>query len=251
VSPGGEPERDETGLPPVDIKVPDDARELDRDVQAYRRELRALRRSERRGRWHRALSKDGVLLPLLACCLILALITGTLLTVFTATSNQSLDLPGPPTSATAGRGVPEADMVRNQTLPNAVITAEGERIPVHRLSRDMLVLVPPRCSCAGTLNWLLEVASRASVAAFVIYTPATRAEVESLYGQIHSQLRWRALLAEETDHVLSPTKVPAGLPPGQLTAILVGSDRRATWVSQLSPRDSQAPLVQALTSQSA
>src|SRR5215469_6258971 len=91
VNPGGEPERNDTGLPPVDIEIPDDARELDRDVQAYRRELRATRRSERRGRWHRSLGKDGVALPLLACCLILALITGTLLTVFTATSSN---LPG-------------------------------------------------------------------------------------------------------------------------------------------------------------
>ena len=39
---GGEPERDDSGLPPVDIVVPDDARELERDVQAYRREQRAL-----------------------------------------------------------------------------------------------------------------------------------------------------------------------------------------------------------------
>jgi hypothetical protein len=89
VNPGGEPERDDTGLPPVDIVIPDDARELDRDVQAYYRELRAQRRHERRHRLHRTITRDGIILPLLACCLILALITGTLLTVFTATSDQN------------------------------------------------------------------------------------------------------------------------------------------------------------------
>src|SRR5580700_8380776 len=93
VNPGGEPERDETGLPPVDIEIPDDARELDRDVQAYYRELRAQRRHQRGLRTRGSLAKDGILLPLLACCLILALITGTLLTVFTATSDQIV--PGP------------------------------------------------------------------------------------------------------------------------------------------------------------
>ena len=36
---GGDQGRDDYGLPPVDIEVPDDARELARDVQAYRREL--------------------------------------------------------------------------------------------------------------------------------------------------------------------------------------------------------------------
>ncbi len=88
MNPGGEPERDDTGLPPVDIEIPDDARDLDRDVQAYYREQRAWRRQQRGRRLRGSLARDGILLPLLACCLILALITGTLLTVFTATSDQ-------------------------------------------------------------------------------------------------------------------------------------------------------------------
>ena len=93
---GGEPERDETGLPPVDIEIPDDARELDRDVQAYYREQRALRRHLRSVRLRNTLSRDGIVLPLLACCLILALITGTLLTVFTAASDVGPLQPGSP-----------------------------------------------------------------------------------------------------------------------------------------------------------
>ena len=111
VNPGGEPERDDTGLPPVDIEIPDDARELDRDMQAYYRELRAERRRERRRWLHGGLARDGVVLPLLACCLILALITGTLLTVFTATSDQNVITPGngPNTSpARAGSSGPAA-----------------------------------------------------------------------------------------------------------------------------------------------
>jgi hypothetical protein len=111
----------------------------------------------------------------------------------------------------------------------------------------MLVLVPPRCACAGTLDWLVEVASRARVPVFLIETPATKLVVESLYRQVDSQLRWRVELASEADNVLSPAKVPAGIPPGQLTAVLLGPSQGATWVSQLSPRDDQAPLVRALT----
>ena len=42
-----EPGRDDGNLPPVNIVIPDDARELDRDVLAYRRELRAKRRRQR------------------------------------------------------------------------------------------------------------------------------------------------------------------------------------------------------------
>ena len=41
---GGDQGRDDYGLPPVDIEIPDDARELARDVQAYHRELRSRRR---------------------------------------------------------------------------------------------------------------------------------------------------------------------------------------------------------------
>jgi hypothetical protein len=251
VNPGGEPERDDTGLPPVDIEVPDDARELDRDVQAYRRELRALRRSERHGRWHRSLSKDGVVLPLLACCLILALITGTLLTVFTATSRQSLTgPPGPATSAPTRPGAQSAKIVRTQTVPHAVLTVGGASIPLQGFGRDMMLLVPPRCGCARTLNWLVEVASRASASVFLIYMPPTKSEVESLYRQVDSQLRGRVQLASETDNVLSQAEVAAGIPADELTAILLSPDS-ATWVSQLNPRDDPAPLIRALTGQSA
>ena len=42
-----EPGRDDGSLPPVNIVIPDDARELDRDVLAYHREMRALRRRQR------------------------------------------------------------------------------------------------------------------------------------------------------------------------------------------------------------
>jgi hypothetical protein len=120
VNSGGEPERDEYGLPPVDIEIPDDARELDRDVQAYHRELRAERRRQRRHRLHGSLARDGIVLPLLACCLILALITGTLLTVFTATSDPEL-APRTGTGKSAGH-------------PASGTSPSGARSPAHRAS---------------------------------------------------------------------------------------------------------------------
>jgi hypothetical protein len=244
VNPGGEPERDDTGLPPVDIEIPDDARDLDRDVQAYRRELRALRRGERRGRWHRSLGRDGVVLPLLACCLILALITGTLLTVFTATSDQNLTRSGP--SAPTRSAASGLKTVSDQQLPDATIAVPGAELPVQQL--EMLVLVPASCDCTASFRWLAEVASEAGVLAYVIYTPGTKTEVERLYGQLDGGLHSKVTLAVEADKqdLLSPAKVPAGIPAGQLTAILVGSSSRVTWVSNISASDSRAPLVRAL-----
>jgi hypothetical protein len=242
VNPGGEPERDDTGLPPVDIEVPDDARELDRDVQAYRRELRAVRRSERQGRWHRSLSKDGVLLPLLACCLILALITGTLLTVFTATSDRSLTGPGGSATSAPARAGPR--VVRNTVLPDSTIAVDGRGpVPVAQIKNAVLVLVPPGCRCVATVNWLAGVASGTKSRVYVIYTQDARAAIR----QFRSQVSGSVLLAEDTGNALSAAKLRVGIPASQLAAILVAPDSVATWASQLNPVDNKAPLIQALT----
>lgn len=243
MNPGGEPERDDTGLPPVDIEIPDDARDLDRDVQAYRRELRAVRRRERRRRWHRSLGKEGVVLPLLACCLILALITGTLLTVFTATSNRSIT--GLPVTSAPSR-TPEAEIVPIQTLPDAPIFVSGS-IPVDQLDQAMVMLVPAGCGCAGTFRWLAGVASKAGVPAYVTYAPGAELEAEQFYGQLDAQVRGSVSLAGATDNALSTAQVQAGIPASQLTAILVGPNSAAAWAIRLSPRDNPSPLVRVLT----
>src|SRR6266702_3000495 len=75
---GGEPERDESGLPPVDIEIPDDARELDRDIHAYHRELRAERRRRRVQRLIAPLTKHGMVVPLIAGLLAVTLFAGTM-----------------------------------------------------------------------------------------------------------------------------------------------------------------------------
>ena len=115
---GGDPERDDFGLPPVDIEIPDDARELDRDVQAYHRELRAQRRRRRARRLHGPLTRDGMVLPLLAGCLVLALISGTLLTLFSA---GQTDMPGLPGRAAARPATTAAGRTAGST------TAAGQR----------------------------------------------------------------------------------------------------------------------------
>ncbi len=263
MNPGSEPERDDTGLPPVDIEIPDDARELDRDVQAYYRELRALRRHQRRTRWHRSLGTDGVVLPLLACCLILALITGTLLTVFTATSDQNPGLSGTATAslAPASRGQPTSRIGSRTTtagptprivvaglLPRALIAVDGKApVPLEVLRRAMLVLVPQRCACGSTLAWLADVAASAHAAAYLIYNQQTRAEVRQLYQQLDSRRQAALTLAADASNVLtSPARYPPGIPAAQLTAILVAPDGTATYAGGLSPRESQAALIQAI-----
>ena len=80
MNPGGGSGRDE---PPLDIQIPDDARELDRDVLAYHRELRAKRRRSRVRRLAGPRPGHGTLMPLLASILAVCLVAGAMLSVAT------------------------------------------------------------------------------------------------------------------------------------------------------------------------
>jgi hypothetical protein len=80
VSPGGGAGWDE---PPLDIQIPDDARELDRDVLAYHRELRARRRRTRLRRLASPFAGQGTVMPLLASILAVCLVAGAMLSVAT------------------------------------------------------------------------------------------------------------------------------------------------------------------------
>jgi hypothetical protein len=249
---GGEPERDDTGLPPVDIEIPDDARELDRDVQAYYREQRALRRLERRSRLHGILAKDGIVLPLLACCLILALITGTLLTVFTAASDQGFqNLPGPigphstatapanPGAATTGpsprasgtahhpgRSTAAKPRLARVTLPDASMLVAGKSENLRRLSRTMLVLVQPGCSCAQAVAALAQIAAAAGARAYLVSSTAKDPAVSRLASQV-GQFHASITVAVDSRDVLTSYR-------HGLTAILVGRDRVAAVAADLA-----------------
>jgi hypothetical protein len=161
VNAGGDPGRDDYGLPPVDIEVPDDARELARDMQAYHRELRARRRRRLAKRFYGPLTRDGMVLPLLAGCLALTLLAATLLTVFTARQAAvSLRPPRPGTSHASGTSVPGA------ALLSATVFAAGQPEPLSSLPGAVLVLalVPPGCwRCLPDLKQLTVQAAPGNV----------------------------------------------------------------------------------------
>ena len=80
MSPGGGAGWDES---PLDIQIPDDARELERDVLAYHRELRASRRRSRLRRLTSPFAGQGTVMPLLASILAVCLVAGAMLSVAT------------------------------------------------------------------------------------------------------------------------------------------------------------------------
>jgi hypothetical protein len=280
VNSGGEPERDDTGLPPVDIEIPDDARELDRDVQAYYREQRAERRRLRHHRLHSKIARDGIVLPLLACCLILALITGTLLTVFTATSDQNPAPSGrspashrpasssPAASAPASSGpasrapsTPPASSPASALNPRVrtgaplpdgalVLEATGLQVPLRTLTmhETMLVLVPPACrpSCGATVSWLATIAARDTVPTFLVGTQQTIGEVNHLHSQLPGNLQRAAPVALDSHSVLAHTYPVRGLTAVLVPRHLTGT-KPAAYAQNLSAADSSAPLLRALT----
>jgi hypothetical protein len=281
VNPGGEPERDDTGLPPVDLEVPDDARDLDRDVQAYYREQRAWRRQQRGRRLRGSLARDGILLPLLACCLILALITGTLLTVFTATSDQIL--PGPaggkaaarPSAASGGAasgaatsgaasaagsagagsagapgaaqaaGAPKPDVVPG-VLPDATMVVAAQ-LPkqVQDLRRAALVLIPANCNCTPAVSWIIHVATGAHARPYLVYTGSTEATVDGLYRTLPSSQRAQATLALDADGLLRDS-VEQSLAGDGLAAIVIGTSK-VGYATMLRSDDDPTTLIRYLT----
>ena len=147
------------GLPPAGTEVPDDARELARDVLAYRREMRVRRRQERVLRVARRLGLTGhpTVFPLIATCVALALLAGTMLSVASFSSGA------PPLTATS----PQPSVT---TLPGGEVRLDNARVvPTTALDGSLIVLVAPGCSCGTALENLAGQAKDAGAPAYFVY----------------------------------------------------------------------------------
>ena len=114
MNPGGGSGWDE---PPLDIQIPDDARELDREVLAYRRELRAKRRRDRLRRLAGPFAGRGTVMPLLASILAVCLVAGAMLSVatFSPTTAPADQTPRPTTAASTRPAPPASTTARPST----------------------------------------------------------------------------------------------------------------------------------------
>ncbi len=243
---GGEPGHDDYGLPPVDIQVPDDARELHRDVQAYHRELRALRRQERAARWRAPLRRGGMIVPLVAGCLVLAMIAGMVLTMFSANQpfsglagqarpglrNSGKNLPGTSGRASVSRsaaasasGGPSQPV--RVLLPRKAISVRGKRVKLRRLAGIALAIVPARCGCATVVKQLLAQAKSARVTVYLVGTPDSLTELNSLAP---ASAKGTVKLAVDVDNALTKAYRPSGL-----TILLVDSRGSVTVKPKLRP----------------
>jgi hypothetical protein len=127
VNPGGGSGWDE---PPLDIQVPDDARELDRDVLAYHRELRAKRRRNRLRRLAGPVAGRVTVMPLLASILAVCLVAGAMLSVatFSPATGPAEPTPRPTTASTAPPTPPRSTAAsRPPARPTATASAAASR----------------------------------------------------------------------------------------------------------------------------
>jgi hypothetical protein len=110
--------------PPLDVQIPDDARELDRDVLAYHRELRARRRRHRLRRVTSPFAGQGTILPLLASILAVCLVAGAMLSVATfSPASKPAHRPHPTAAASSPAPTPP------RTSPSVRPSSPGSAAP--------------------------------------------------------------------------------------------------------------------------
>jgi hypothetical protein len=238
VSFAGEPGRDDGNLPPVNIVVPDDARELDRDVLAYHRELRAKRRRQRLMRLLSPFHVSGfgghaAIVPVIAACLAICLVGGALLSVVTMSPASAPTLSSP--SLSAEPRVSPGDLTE---LPAGSVQLGTRTVPVRSLVTSTIALVPANCDCYTELGRLAEQAVAAHVGVYFAGAGAVIPQLPSLvalYGD------GAAVAAADYDNVLTLTYHPTSL-----TVLLVFKDARAEVVRNLPADFPLAPTLREL-----
>jgi hypothetical protein len=233
VNPGGEPGRDEDGLPPVDVDIPDDARELDREVLAYQREQRARRR---RARWARLLGPlhaHGAILPLVASCVALSMLAGTLLSVFSISpasapvlshsANPGVSSSASPggssgaTSGTSSQARPSRPATEASRLPLGTVYVRGKATAVRGLVRAVLVLVPHGCRCQQAVQQVTTQAAHAGVRR--VYFVGTADGMTDVTQLTRTAGLGTAVAVKDATNVLGAAYHPDGL-----TIVLVQAD---------------------------
>jgi hypothetical protein len=211
----GDPERDDYGLPRVEVIIPDDARELDRDLIAYRREERQRRRRQRMRRLTGPFTRYGLATPIIAVALLIAVVSGTLMTVF-----------GPRSAIPRASGTPTADVpVTAQPgrpgglLPTGKVTITGEpQGPTGDLV-GLVALVPDGCRCEQALRDVTRQAQKYDLRRFLVgshhWTKKTADELRALAQTSGNGAR----IVRDEEGVLSRTYRAAGL-----TLLLVHTD---------------------------
>ncbi|WP_433332844.1 hypothetical protein [Spirillospora sp. CA-294931] len=230
--PDGNPEPDDYGLPRVDVVVPDDARELDRDVIAYHREERRRRRSERLRRLARPFTRYGLAIPIITGAVLVALISGGLMTALG---------PRPAPRPTASVLAPHASATPGAvggTLPMTDVTLDGrdpKTVSVLDARPGVIGIVRSKCGCEKAIT---ELAARTGEFKLKLWIGGNRArgsatpsikELRGLAGKAHGNV---PQIFDDPRGVLSATYAR---PDAPITTIFVRPDGIVTEVTAPMP----------------
>lgn len=209
-------DHDDYGLPEVDVVIPDDARELDRDVLAYRREQRQQRRRARWRRLGRPFTRYGIAAPFIASAVLVALISGVLMTVISPRPNPRA-AQVPPTGPQRLR---PGDV--GTGLPAGNVIYRNKRVPVTDLVNvaGVVLVVPRDCRCDAAAQSVIRQAGSQRLQVWLIADDRTGKDDGDVSGLAASAAPGAALVADDPDRVLSTTYATRGL-----TGVLVRTDR--------------------------
>jgi len=234
VSFASEPGRDDGSLPPVNVVIPDDARDLDRDVLAYRREMRAKRRRQRFLRLFQPFRTPefgghAAIIPLIAVCLAICLVGGALLSVATMSPASA-----PTLSGGQGTAQPAAPAGELTALPPGSVQVAGRTVPVRSLVSSVIALVPAGCDCGTALQRLAGQAVDAHVKFYVVASGDELAQLAILLAGLTARYgAGTVVAAADYDSVLTASYRPSGL-----TVLLAFKDATARVLRNL-PADFQ------------
>lgn len=228
--------------------VPDDARELDRDAEAWRREERWRRRRDRLQRltlwsvplprrWHGkrgASGKRGVAVPVIA---LIVVAVG----LFSATATLVTTRAAPPTRPPVPLKLAAPSAAVGKTgglLPDATLTSDTGATSARDLRPGVIGVVPTGCDCGPAVDALARHAAVSALPLYLIGSPAQRGDLDKLLAV--SPPNVHALI--DANGAFTAAYTPVGL-----TVVPVHADGvTAAAVRDFTPQTSLGPVLASL-----
>lgn len=203
------------------VVVPDDLRELDAEVAAYRREVEAARRQQRRQQLRHRITpgwaRGGLPSPIFTAVLLVIATTGLLLSVFTPVSQeQQRQLP---ISTLANPR--QAPGTVGGLLPDVQLVADSNHIGTRVIRPAIFILVPSGCKCAALIRQVVGQANEVPPAPYTVVVSSGKDETAGQLADSRDGGHGQALGVRDEAGVLARTYHASATAP---TVLLVAGD---------------------------